>query len=191
MQTLIDLSFLVYSKYNPVLFMSYQYMMAMSGKKASLSEKKDTANFEESLEQFCDILKKDDSDFSFMLDYIFNDTDDSRIYGELVYPEKGSFSGIEYILKDDSVFLKFELSSVGELGVFIRSEKDRVLINFLSAKEEALVFIRENESVLKSILEKNGVKKSVIGYFDSKKIVDKIKLWSLDFYTKSGFNVKV
>jgi hypothetical protein len=40
------------------------------------------------------------------------------------------------------------------------------------------------------MLEQNGVKKSVIGYFDSKKIVDKLELWSLDFYTKSGFNVK-
>ena len=39
-QTLIDLSYLIYSKYNPVLFMSYQYMLTIVGKKAFLSEKR-------------------------------------------------------------------------------------------------------------------------------------------------------
>jgi len=191
LQILTDLAYIIYSKYNPVLFASYRFMMAMAGRKTFFSEKQDLALFEDSIGQFCNLLKEDDSDFSVMLDFIFDDPDSIRIYGDIAYPENGTFSGIEYILNNDSVFLKFDLSSVGELEVFIKSEKDRVLINFLSGKEEALLYIKDKEGTLKSMLEQNGVKKSVIGYFDSKKIVDKIKLWSLDFYTKSEFNVKI
>jgi len=166
-------------------------MTAMQGKKNLLSGKHDAFPLEDSIGKFCEILKEDDTDFSLMLDLIFDDDKNSGKYGELVYPDEENFSGIEYVLKGDSVFLNFELSALGELGVFVRSGKEQVVINFLSGKGETLQFIGENESVLKKMLEQNGVKKSLIGYFDSKKIVDKIKLWSLDFYMKSEFNVKV
>ncbi len=191
LQTLIDLSSILYGKYNPVLYMTYRYLMELNGKKNSFAEKQNTSSFEHSIDHLCDILKEDDSDLSFMLDYIFNGGDDSSIYGELAYPDDEGFSGIEYVVNGDSVFLTFDLSAAGELGVFIKTAKDSVFINFLSGKEETLGFFKNNEIILKEMLERNGIKKSVIGYFDSKKIVDKIKIWSLDFYTKSGFNVKV
>jgi hypothetical protein len=190
-QTLIDIGSLIYSKYNPVLFMFYQYMLAAAGKKAFHSQKEDMASFEKAMEDFCRILKGDDSDFSVMLDLIFDEYKNRELYGELAFPEEENFSGIEFILKEDSVFLKFDLSSIGGLGIFIKSAKELVLINFLSGKEEALLFLKESEGILKEMLEQNGIKKSVVGYFDSKKIVDKLELWSLDFYTKSDFNVKV
>jgi len=191
LQTLIDLSYLIYSRYNPVLFMSYQYMLSMTGKKPLQSKNEDQKSFEEEIDNFCGILKDDDRDFYIMLDLIFDEDVNSEIYGELAFPEDGHFSQIEYIMRGNSIFLKFELSSVGNISAFIRSGEELVLINFLSPKEEVLQFLEENESILKRMLEQNGVKKSVIGYFDSKKIVDKIDLWSLDFYTKSKFNVKV
>ncbi len=190
-QTLIDLSYLIYSKYNPVLFMAYQYILNAAGKKTLHTEEDDSSSFEDALDEFCDILKKDDADFSLMLDLIFDEHKDSEIYGEMAFPEEDAFSRIEYIVKEDSVFLKFDLSSAGELCVFLKSDNERILINFLSGKEEILLFLKENEGLLKTLLGESGVKKSVIGYFDSKKIVDKIELWSLDYYTKSEFNVKV
>jgi len=190
-QTLVDLSYLIYSKYNPVLFLSYQYMLSLSGRKPLNSGKENPASFDDAMEDLCTILKEDDSDFSIMLEMIFDDHKSSEIYGDFVFPDDESFTGMEYILKEDSIFLKFDLSSAGVLGVFVKSDKEKVLINFLSGKEEFLSFMKENEGILKQMLEQNGVKKSVIGYFDSKKIVDKLELWSLDFYTKSEFNVKV
>lgn len=190
-QTLINLSYLIYSKYNPVLFMSYQYMLSLAGRKPFNSGKENSASIEDAIDHLCNILKDDDSDFSVMLEMIFDDHEKNDIYGDLVFPDDEHFTGIEYILKEDSVFLKFDLSSAGVLGVFIKSDKDHVLINFLSGKEELLSFMRESEDILKKMLDQNGIKKSIIGYFDSKKIVDKLELWSLDFYTKSEFNVKV
>jgi len=191
LQTLIDLSYLIYSKYNPVLFTAYQYLLNAAGKKPVHSGEDDSSSFEDAVDEFCSILEKDDADFSLMLDLIFDEHKRSEIYGELAFPEDESFSGIEYILNEDSVFLKIDLSSVGSLGVFVKSEKETVLINFLSGKEEVLLFMKENEMVLKGMLSENGVKKSIVGYFDSKKIVDKIELWSAHYYTKSEFNVKV
>lgn len=189
-QTLVDLSYLIYSKYNPVLFMSYQYMLNLTGRKPFNPGKENSSSFEDDMENLCNILSDDVSDFSVMLKLIFDDHKNSEIYGDLIYPEDESFCGVEYIVKDDSVFLQFDLSAAGVLDVFIKSDKEQVLINFLSGKEEFLSFIKESERILKDMLEQNGIKKSVIGYFDSKKIVDKLELWSLDFYTKSGFNVK-
>jgi len=190
-QTLADLTYLIYSKYNPVLFMSYQYMLTMSGKKLFDSGKEDMESFNKATDLFCDILKDDDSDFSLMLDLFFDETKSSELYGELAFPDEDSFSPVRYIIKDDSIFLSFNFSDAGVIGVFIKSDKAQVLINFLSEKDDVLHFMKEREGLLKEMLEQNGLKKSVIGYFDSKKIVDKIELWSLDFYTKSGFNIKI
>jgi len=190
-QTLADISYILYSKYNPLLFMSYQHMMNFTGKKSFIFAKEKQNEVESAIGNFCDILKDDDADFSLMLDLIFDDHKDGEIYGELAFPDEENFSGIKYILKEDSVFLKFDLSAAGELGVLVKSGKELTVINFLSVKDDVLFFIKECESLLKKMLEQNGVKKSAIGYFNSKKIVDKIELWSLDFYTKSGFNVKV
>ena len=190
-QTLIDLSYLIYSRYNPVLFMSYQYMLALNGKKTSFLKKENLSSFEDEMEQLHSILRENESDFYLMLDLITDENKNSEIYGELVFPEDEKFSKIEYITKGNSIFLTFDLSSTGVLQVFVRWEKEQVLINFLSSKEDVILFMKENEAMLKNMLEQKGVKKSVIGYFDSKKIVDKIELWSLHFYTKSEFNVKV
>ena len=188
-QSLIDLSYIIYSKYNPVLFMSYQYLLAMAGKKTFYFKNDDSLSIEDAMDDLCNALKDDDLDFSLMLDLILDEHKNSEIYGNMAFPEDEDFSNIEYIIKDESLFLKFDLSS-GVLGVFVKSDKERILINFFLEKEEFLSFIKENDGVLKEMLERNGVKKSVVGYFDSKKIVDKIELWSADFYTKSGFNVK-
>lgn len=190
LQTLIDISYIIYSKYNPVLFMSFQSMLAMAGKKAMDSFKKDPSLFEDFIDHFCNILKEDNSDFSLMFDLFSDENMNREIYGELVFPENEKFSGIEYVLNVNSVFFKLNLSETGILEVFIRSENDRILINFLSGRENVILYLKENESVLKEMLARNGVKKSNIGYFDSQKIVDKITLWSLDFYTKSKFNIK-
>jgi len=156
-QTLIDLSYVIYSKYNPVLFMSYQLMLAMAGKKFIDSNKEDLASFEGDIDHLCNILKDDDEDFSLMLDLVFDELKNSDIYGDMAFPEEENFSGIEYIVKEDSVFLKFDFSSTGVLGVFVKSEKEQVLINFLSEKDEVLLFIKDSESVLKKMLEQNGV----------------------------------
>ena len=43
------------------------------------------------MEHFCDILKEDDSDFSLMLDLIFDEHKNSEIYGELVFPDDEKF----------------------------------------------------------------------------------------------------
>jgi hypothetical protein len=190
-QTLIDLSYLVYSKYNPVLFAAYQFMLNMTGRKPLNQQGEPGFNFEESAEHICNLLKEDDADFYLMLDLINDEDKNSEMYGELVFPDDDSFSRVEYILKENSIFFKFDLSAAGSLGVFVKTDKDIVTINFLSEKEDFLLFMKERDDALKELLGINGVKKSIISYFDSKKIVDKLELWSLNFYTKSGFSIKV
>jgi len=190
-QTLVDLSYIVYSKYNPVLFAAYQHMLNIAGRKPLHAQRESMSSFEDAAEFLCSIVKEDDTDFYLMLDLIFDEDKNREIYGELAFPDEDTFSRIEYILKENSIFLKLELSAAGQLGVFVKSEKEAVTINFLSGKDDFLVYIKEREDSLKEMLGDNGIKKSIIGYFDSKKIVDKLELWSLDFYTKSGFNIKV
>ena len=188
---LADIATLVYSKYNPAVFSAYQYMLSLTGKKTVNFKKEDKSSLHESIDVFSGFMKDDDLDFSLMLELLSDENKNSGIYGEMAFPEDEGFSGMEYVVKPESVFLKFDFSAVGTLCVFIKAEKGEFVINFLSLKDEALLLIKENEGILKKMLEQRGIKKSIIGYFDSKKIVDKLELWSLDFYTKSGFNVKV
>jgi hypothetical protein len=189
-QTLIDLSYLVYSKYNPVLFAAYQFMLSMSGRKPFNQQGGKELSFEEASDHLCALLKEDDADFYLMLDLISDEDKSSEMYGELAFPDDDGFSRIEYVFNENSIFFKFDLSAAGQLGVFVKSDKDIVTINFLSEKNDLILFMKGREDALRGLLENSGVKKSIIGYFDSKKIVDKLELWSLDFYTKSGFSVK-
>jgi hypothetical protein len=189
-QTLIDLAYVVYSRYNPVLFAAYRNMLFLTGKKDFNSGKRDLSEFENGMDSLFDAMKDDDSDFSLMLDLVSDENKRREKYGELVFPEEESFSTVEYIINGDSVFLRFNLSTAGEVSVLVKTLKDTVLINFLVFKDDVLQFLEQNEKDLRQMLEQNGIKKTIIGYFDSKKVVDKIKLWSIDFHTKYGFNAK-
>jgi hypothetical protein len=189
-QTLIDLSYLVYSKYNPVFFAAYQFMLSMSGRKPFNQHGEKASSFEETADHLCALLKEDDADFYLMLDLISDEDKNSEMYGELAFPDDDGFSRVEYIFNENSIFFKFDLSAAGQLGVFVKSDKDIVTINFLSEKNDFILFMKEREDALRDLLGNSGVKKNIISYFDSKKIVDKLELWSLDFYTKSGFNIK-
>jgi hypothetical protein len=189
-QTLIDLSYILYSRYNPVLFQAYQFLLNITGKNSTLFKKNDPDSIKEAIDTVCEYLEDDTLDFSVMFDLLFDDHENNNLYGGIALPDNENFSNLEYVLLNNSIFLKFELSSTGIMEVFIRSDKESVLINFLSEKDDVIQFIEENEVVLKNMLEQKGIKKSIIGYYNTKKVVDKINLWCLNFYTKSKFNVK-
>jgi len=168
-QTLIDLAYIIYSRYNPLLFQAYRYLLNFTEKKSSLNHGSGHDSLEEAIDSICDFLKEDDADFSIMLDLIFDDNTNNMSYGFMAFPDGKSFSDAEFILHDDSVFLKLDLSSTGIIEVFVRLLNDSVLINFLSEKEDVVQFLEQNEGILKKMLEQNNVKKSSIAYYNSKK----------------------
>ncbi|MCL1865478.1 MAG: hypothetical protein FWF73_06685 [Spirochaetes bacterium] len=189
-QTLLNLNYLIYSRLNPLLFFSYQYMLSLTGKKASDFNESFNDNFKESIEDLLKVIQEDDSDFESMFKIFFDQNIDSKIYGKSAFPENETFTDIEYLIGEKSVFLKLNFSVIGTLEVLIQNRKGAVSIHFLSEKDNLIDFMKENDNILKNMLNQNDIKKYNIAYYNSKKIVDKLKIWSLDFYTKSEFNVK-
>ena len=189
-QALSDINFLIYSRLNPLLFFSYQYMLNLLGKKVFDFNESFHDSLKESIENLLKVIKEDDSDFSLIFKVFFDESPESKIYGKSAFPEDETFTDFEYLIGEDSVFLKLNFSVIGTLEVLIKYQKGAILIHFLSEKDNLIDFMRENDNILKSMLNKSDIKKYNIAYFNSKKIVDKLKIWSLDFYTKSEFNVK-
>jgi viroplasmin and RNaseH domain-containing protein len=190
-QALVDLAYIIYSRYNPVIYRAFKYLLNITGKKTGFLHDEDTASMKKTTDSLCNILNEEDTDFSVMLDLIFDDDKDNMSYGRMAVPDGEKFTDAEFVLHNESVFLKLDLSATGLLEVFVRSDKDSVLINFFTEKEDVLKFLEGSKDILKKMLEQAHVKKSTIGYYNSKKVVEKINLWCVNFYTKSGFNIKV
>jgi hypothetical protein len=189
---LLNINSLIYSRLNPLLFFSYQYILSFIEKKLFDFNEGSYDNLKESIEELLKVIREDDSDFSSMLRILFNESiKESKIYGRSAFPEDETFTDAEYLIGEESVFLRLNFSVIGALEVLIQNQKGVISINFLSENDDLIDFMKENDNLLKSILNRNNVKKCNIGYFNSKKIVDKLKIWGLDFYTKSEFNVKV
>jgi hypothetical protein len=185
-QTLSDFNFLIYSRLNPLLFFSYQYMLNLLGKKVfDFNE-----SFKESIEDLLKVIQEDDSDLDSVFKIFFDESIESKKYGKLVFPDDETFIDFEYIIGEDSVFFELKFSVIGALGVLIKHQKGVILIYFLSEMDNLIDFMKENDTVLKNMLNQSDIKKYNIAYFNSKKIVDKLKIWGIDFYTKSEFNIK-
>jgi hypothetical protein len=190
LQALSDINYLIYSRLNPLIFFSYQYLLNLMGKKVFDFNERSLDNFKESIEDLLNVIKEDDSDFNSMLKIFFDENNQSKIYGKYAFPEDETFVDFEYLIGEDSVFFKLNFSATGPLDVMIKDLKKNILIHFLSEKDDLIDFMKENNNLLKSMLDQNDIKKYTIAYFNSKKILDKLKVWGLDFYTKSEFNVK-
>jgi len=188
-QTLLNVNYLIYSRLNPLLFFSYQYMLNLIGKKVFDFNERFNDDFQESIIDLLRAIKEDD-DFDLMVKNFFDENIKSKIYGKYAFPEDEAFIDFEYLIGEDSVFFRLNFSVIGPLEVLIKDQKKNISIHFLSEKDDLINFMIENDNLLKSMLNKSDIKKYSIAYFNSKKIVDKLKIWSLDSYTKSEFNVK-
>ena len=188
-QTLSDINFLIYSRLNPLLFFLYQYMLNLPGK-IPLPAQAAGHSLKESIEDLLKVIQEDDSDFYSMFKIFFDENFTSKIYGKSAFPDDETFTDIEYLIGEDSVFLKLNFSVIGPLEVLIKYREEAVRIHFLTEKDEVIDFMKENDNILTSMLNKSDIKKYNIVYYNSKKILDKLKIWSLDFYTKSEFNIK-
>jgi uncharacterized protein YrzB (UPF0473 family) len=189
-QALLNINYLINSRLNPLLFLSYQYMLNFIGRRTVNLNDSLNDSLKESIVSLLGVIREDDSDFSSMFKIFFDQNADSKKYGTMAFPEDETFTDIEYIIGEESVFLKLNLSAAGTLEVLIKKMKDVILIHFLSEKDNLIDFMQDNVNILTNMLNQNDIKKYNVAYYNSKKIVDKLKIWSLDFYTKSEFNAK-
>ena len=188
-QTLSDINFLIYSRLNPLLFFSYQYILNLLGN-IHQPQKETGHDLKENLKDFLKVIQEDDSDFAAMFKIFFDESFESKTSGKFVFPEDETFIDLEYLIGEDSIFIKLNFSVIGALEVLIKHQKGEIFISFFTEKDNLIDFMKENDSILNNMLNVSGVKKYNIAYFNSKTIVDKLKVWSLDFYTKSEFNIK-
>ena len=73
----------------------------------------------------------------------------------------------------------------------VRNDQNYTFVSIFSDNEDIISFLMERRDILKRNLELVNVKKPVIAYYNSKKMIDKLDIWRTDFYIKRDFDVKV
>jgi hypothetical protein len=147
---------------------------------------------EEAEKKFLEILEQDDGGIiEKTIEIFLQKRGDDPVYSEFLLPLEDGFIKIDYIIYNKSFLCTIDLTFLGKIDIIIKDQGDVNEIFLFPEKDEAELMLSENQKSLIDLLELNNAKKAVIHVFNRKKIVDKLSLWASDFYTKSGFDVKV
>ena len=185
-QTLTDISLIAAMKLPAALFQAVLFFMEKAGKKHGFA-----AGDERIDDILHDIENLDDELFSDLLKLLAAPDTDDKGYGKFPVNDEGDFSGFEYIYTEDSFFLTFSLSQLGRISMLIRSEKGHTSISIGAENDRAVEMLEADSQELKKSLEQNGVSTGSVGFFNTKKVVDKLHVLCGDFQLKSGLDVKI
>lgn len=148
-------------------------------------------NIEEKIDDICKALGEDGDSFTAIIDLIACGYDGERVYGEIPFPDGESFSRLRYLFHGGAYLFDMEFSSLGRITSSIRNDQNYTFVSIFSDNEDIISFLMERRDILKRNLELVNVKKPVIAYYNSKKMIDKLDIWRTDFYIKREFDVKV
>ncbi len=194
MQKGLSLSSLNYINY--ILSSDTPFLLIMhllnnfSEKKKSYPDEKEKDKAEKEL---LEILEQDDDGeiTEKIIDLFIKNGTENPDYSEIMLPKEDGFVKIDYIIYNKSFLCTIDLTFLGEIDIIIKDHENFNEILLFTEKNEAELMLSENRKALTDLLELNNVKNAVIHVLNRKKMVDKLSLWASDFYTKSGFDVKV
>jgi hypothetical protein len=158
-------------------------------KKKNYPEQKEKEKAEKEL---LEILEQDDGEITEKIIELFTKRGTGNPdYSEIMFPMEDGFVKIDYIIYNKSFLCTIDLTFLGEIDIIIKDHENLNEIFLFPEKDEAEIMLSENRKALTDLLELNNLKNAVIHVLNRKKMVDKLSLWASDFYTKSGFDVKV
>ena len=171
-----------------ILYTLYYSLIKPEKRRFSLQKNEE---IEDRVETTLGELSSDRDLYKEIVGVLFADTVEEKIYGEIPFPDGKSFSELKYISQDGSYFLEIELSALGKISAVIKSWDSGTFINIFSDNDDHIIYLKERTGILAEYLELMNVKKPFIGYYNSKKMIDKIESWCTDFYIKRDFDVKI
>ncbi len=105
--------------------------------------------------------------------------------------EDGMFSPAGVVMMGDSLLLSLDLSKTGLVEIMIRSETERISIQFYCYKEEGMNMLRGSQKELVDILEHRFGKKVELGFFNPDEIKEKIIAINQNLVFTSGLDITV
>ncbi len=187
--TLSYFSLLTSGRFSSEIVIPYLYFMMLRGKKPDFMDENSRSAMDDEIESLLDEI--DDGSLISLIDRIVGADENETFSDVVVLPDEDGMSICEYIFHGESCMVNFNLSGLGRICVLIKSLNKKLIVNFFTENQDVLNLMKEKNPLLLNLMEQNGIKKTDIGYYSMKKIVDKIHLWSSDFIIKSGFDVRI
>ncbi len=185
---LVDLSFLIAGRAGEVFLAAY-YSIMKRDKKGEQDWTED--NIDDKVDSICRSFAEDDEALAELLTLISGEQKQERGYGEIPLPDGDGFSKLVYIVNENAFFFDINFSALGKISASIKSEKYGTIVNIFSDNNDIIAFLKDRIEILKRNLEMVNVKKPVITYYNSRKMIDKLDFLRTDFYIKRDFDVKI
>ena len=186
-QTLSDLGLMAAMKLPAPLFSAILFLMEKTGRKREFAA--DNERLDDILrdvEEWCD-----DGLFAQLLEFLAGPQMKGEGYGSLPFPGGEEFTGFDFIFKEDMFFMSFSLSALGRISLFIRMEKGRASLSIGAENDRAVAMLEKDYEELAGSLKRSGTEFDAIRFFNTKKVIDKLRVLCSDFQLKSGIDVKI
>lgn len=178
----------VLSANTPLVFISYFINTLGWKKKNADKEKLD----EDAEKEFLKILEQGENEIiECAIDVFGKGAWDNPVYSNAFIPYGEDFIEFDYIYYNNSFLCTIDLTFLGQIDIMIRDYNKVAEISFFSVNDETELYLNKEKNDLINLLELNNIKNAIIQVYNRKKMVDKLSLLAADFYTKSGFDVKV
>ncbi len=178
----------VLSANTPLAFISYFVDVLDWKKKNSDKEKLE----EDAEKEFLKILEQGGNEIvECAIDVFEKAVWHDPVYSNAFLPYREDFIEFDYIYYNDSFLCTIDLTFLGQIDIMIRDYNKVTEISFFPESNETESYLNKGKNALNNLLELNNIKNAVIQVYNSKKMVDKLSVLAANFYTKSGFDVKV
>ncbi len=183
-----DLSYILAGRGGAALISAY-YSAAGAAMREFRRPKPD--NIEGKIDDICSALGEDGESFAAIIDLLAGGNLSETVNGELPFPDGESFSRLRYLYHGGVYLFDMEFSLLGRITVSVKNDQNYTFVSIFSDNEDMIAYLQNSRDILNRNLELMNVKKPVIEYYNSKKMIDKLDIWRTDFYIKREFDVKV
>ncbi len=187
-EALADLVLMASLKLSPGMLSLLAYVMERAGMKPGILHGDDGS---EALNGFVEGLLPGDEFFNDILEMLISPDSGNEGYGGFPIPDGEGFSKFRYVTRGNELFMNFSLSALGSMNVFIKSVNRCFTVSIGCDREESVEALEKSSGELRRVMSENGIHETVIGFFSSKKMIDKLRELCVAFHEKSGLDLKI
>jgi len=170
---------------------SFFYEMSLIYENSLYRNLRDSLRNEESRKELIeDTLRDCESDrdiFDEIMDLLFGK---NIVTGQFPFFSKDKISWVRFLKENNSLFLSFELSNLGEIATVIKDLKKEISVSVFS-NEEAKDFMENRRKLLNKKLYEMNIKNVTVNFYNAVRVMEKIKSLCERLYSEGDFDVKI